>query len=210
MSRFFSRISSHSMPLDYDDILDFIGFRTDCRNPVYAPVQMVLPLKAQNAWYWGYMKGWWDLPGHGWTWNNGYYNDISDHYPVMADFYFWSGTSVATTISQTITPFVTAEFEQVFLMTTDEIAARREFCSFFSFLFCKFAKSHIYFEWIRLCWIFSSMKDDFRLWSYFMQNNTSIGKAKKYGDFCTTTLNGFFFVFLIHFRLLFFFYLWHW
>jgi len=79
---------SHSAPLDYDDFLDFIGFRRDCKHPVYAPAQMVLPLKAQNAWYWGYMKGWWNLPVKGWTWNNGFYNDISDHYPVMADFYF--------------------------------------------------------------------------------------------------------------------------
>lgn len=79
---------SHSSILDYDDFLDYIGFRRDCRHPVFAPSQMVLPLKAQNAWYWGYMKGWWDLPEKGWTWNNGFYNDISDHYPLMADFYF--------------------------------------------------------------------------------------------------------------------------
>ena len=79
---------THSMPLDYDDILDYIGFRRDFRRPIFAPAQRVLPVKAKQAWFWGYMKGWWNLPDKGWTWNNGYYNDISDHYPVMADFFF--------------------------------------------------------------------------------------------------------------------------
>lgn len=79
---------SRSRPLDYDDTLDYIGYRKDFRNAKYAPTQIVVPIKAETAWYWDYIKGWWDLPVMGWTWNNGYYKDISDHYPVYAEFYF--------------------------------------------------------------------------------------------------------------------------
>jgi len=80
--------------LGFDDTLDYIGYRTDFRLPIYAPAMKVLPLKANKAWYWKPMEGYWNLPVpgrptfHQKTWNKGYYRDIADHYPVMADFYF--------------------------------------------------------------------------------------------------------------------------
>jgi len=79
---------SYSLPLDFDDTLDYVGYRRDFRHPVFAPHQRTLPLKAKDAWYWSYLKRWWNLPGEGRKWNKGYYKDISDHYPVVADFYF--------------------------------------------------------------------------------------------------------------------------
>jgi len=62
---------------DGNDTLDLIGYKTDFRRPVYAPYQQALQLKAEKAWYWERMED-----------NNGYYKDISDHYPVVADFYY--------------------------------------------------------------------------------------------------------------------------
>ena len=79
-------------PLDYDATLDYIGYRTDFRQPLDAVPMKVLKLKATQKWYWGNMKGWWNLPDSlgklRKIWGDGYYGDIADHYPVMADFYF--------------------------------------------------------------------------------------------------------------------------
>jgi len=77
------------LPLDYDDVLDYVGCRRDFRQPISAPAQKVLPVKAQQAWYWYYIKKVQNkLPNEGRVGKKGYYNDISDHYPVVADFFF--------------------------------------------------------------------------------------------------------------------------
>ena len=77
---------------DYEETLDYIGYRTDFRQPVNAPPMKVLPVKTTKSWYWEEMKGFWNLPDSAGKyrkiWKDGYYNDIADHYPVIADFYF--------------------------------------------------------------------------------------------------------------------------
>ena len=63
----------------YDDILDYVGWHR-----AYRPMlmyQRVVPLKAAKAWSWDKLK----VPGKN---PDGLYNDISDHYPVVADIYF--------------------------------------------------------------------------------------------------------------------------
>ena len=78
-----------SLTLDYDDVIDYVGCRRDFRQPIFAPAQKVLPVKAQRAWYWEYIKNVQNkLPNEGRVGKKGYYNDISDHYPVVADFFF--------------------------------------------------------------------------------------------------------------------------
>ena len=64
----------------YDDILDYVGWHRDYRRPMRLS-QRVVPLKAAKPWSWDKLK----VPGKN---PEGLYNDISDHYPVVADIYF--------------------------------------------------------------------------------------------------------------------------
>ena len=73
--------------LDYDDTLDYVLWRTDHLQPSTPAVQRVVKLKSSDSWYWYYLRGWWDLSS-GWYWHNGYYSDLSDHYPVAATFHY--------------------------------------------------------------------------------------------------------------------------
>lgn len=74
-------------PLDYNDTLDYVMTRSDYRLP-HQPAEMhVIPLKARQSWYWSYLRGWWSFVS-GETWHEGYYRDLSDHYPVVATFYY--------------------------------------------------------------------------------------------------------------------------
>lgn len=72
--------------LSYDDTLDYVLTLNDHLQPKQAANMRILPLKTPSAIYWSYLKGWWKLPGQGDYWHNGYYQDISDHYPVTATF----------------------------------------------------------------------------------------------------------------------------
>ena len=47
----------------------------------------ILKLKAKEPWYWSYLDGYWHLH-EGIVKHDGYYNDVSDHYPVVATFEF--------------------------------------------------------------------------------------------------------------------------
>jgi len=71
--------------LDYDDTLDYVLWRNDHLQPVEPAVQKVVKLKAGDNWYWYYLRGWWNL-STGPYYHNGYYSDLSDHYPVVATF----------------------------------------------------------------------------------------------------------------------------
>ncbi|HEV8693444.1 MAG TPA: hypothetical protein VGQ93_04540 [Lysobacter sp.] len=42
-------------------------------------------MQTNDSWYWCYLKGWWNLSS-GPYYHNGYYCDLSDHYPVVATF----------------------------------------------------------------------------------------------------------------------------
>ncbi|MCF2909839.1 hypothetical protein L1285_16055 [Pseudoalteromonas sp. DL2-H2.2] len=43
--------------------------------------------KAEQNWYWSYLRGNWNLSS-GRNYHNGYYNELSDHYPVQVNFEF--------------------------------------------------------------------------------------------------------------------------
>jgi len=76
--------------------LDYIATWTHHLQPIRPAFMSIIQLKAKESWYWNYLEGWWILhegPYH----HDGYYNDVSDHYPVVADFEFRSPTCPAPT-----------------------------------------------------------------------------------------------------------------
>lgn len=76
---------SSEFDLDYNDTLDYVLWRHDHLQPVEPAVQRVVKLKSSDRWYWYYLRGWWNLSS-GRYWHDGYYSDLSDHYPVVATF----------------------------------------------------------------------------------------------------------------------------
>jgi len=83
----------HSKTSIYEERhLDYIATWTNHLQPVKPAFMDILKLKAKEKWYWSYLEGWWVLhegPFH----HDGYYKDISDHYPVVATFEFPVGAS---------------------------------------------------------------------------------------------------------------------
>jgi len=65
-------------PTAYNDTLDYVGYRRDYLQPKQMS-QKIVQLKGENPWSWDKLKAL--IP-------NGLYNDISDHFPVVADFVF--------------------------------------------------------------------------------------------------------------------------
>lgn len=86
-SNWLTRANAYSsgFDLDYDDTLDYVIWRHDHLQPVQPAAQSVLRLKSAQSWYWWYLRGNWKLPS-GTHWHNGWYSDLSDHYPVLATF----------------------------------------------------------------------------------------------------------------------------
>ncbi|WP_163833755.1 exonuclease/endonuclease/phosphatase family protein [Spartinivicinus ruber] len=70
--------------LFYNDTLDYVMSHNDFKQPLSSSNMEVIPLKSDQSWYWSYLRGSW---GHG-IYSNGYYSDLSDHYPVVSTFYF--------------------------------------------------------------------------------------------------------------------------
>jgi len=70
-----------------EDHLDYIATWKDHLQPVEDAVMSTINLKAEESWYWNYLDGWWYLH-EGPFKHDGYYNDVSDHYPVVATFAF--------------------------------------------------------------------------------------------------------------------------
>jgi len=67
--------------------LDYVATWANHLQPRKPAYMSILNLKAEEKWYWNYLEGWWVLhegPYH----HDGYYNDVSDHYPVVAAFEF--------------------------------------------------------------------------------------------------------------------------
>ncbi|MCF2859132.1 sphingomyelin phosphodiesterase [Pseudoalteromonas sp. SMS1] len=73
--------------LDYNDTLDYVFWHRNYKQPINSPNMTVRYLKAAENWYWGYLRGNWNLSG-GRYYHNGYYNELSDHYPVQVNFEF--------------------------------------------------------------------------------------------------------------------------
>ncbi|MDA3897111.1 MAG: sphingomyelin phosphodiesterase, partial [Desulfobacteraceae bacterium] len=83
MSRAFNYYFGYDMC--YDDTLDYVLTRTDHLMPATMPAMEVVPLKAQESWYWSYLYGTWPLCS-GSYWHDGYTTDLSDHYPVAVTY----------------------------------------------------------------------------------------------------------------------------
>ncbi|MDE1461152.1 sphingomyelin phosphodiesterase [Spartinivicinus poritis] len=75
---------SSGFSLFYNDTLDYVMSHNDYRQPRSTTNMEVIPLKSNQSWYWSYLRGSW---GHG-IYSNGYYSDLSDHYPVVSTFHF--------------------------------------------------------------------------------------------------------------------------
>lgn len=73
--------------LDYNDTLDYVLWHRDHKQPSNTPNMAVLYPKASSHWYWRYLKGRWNL-SDGNYYHDGYYNELSDHYPVQVNFEF--------------------------------------------------------------------------------------------------------------------------
>ncbi|TMP80567.1 phospholipase [Pseudoalteromonas phenolica] len=73
--------------LEYNDTLDYVFWHQDHKQPVNSPEMSVRYPKAENDFYWSYLRGNWNFPS-GSYYHNGYYNELSDHYPVQVNFKF--------------------------------------------------------------------------------------------------------------------------
>ncbi|KZN62435.1 hypothetical protein N473_19470 [Pseudoalteromonas luteoviolacea CPMOR-1] len=73
--------------LDYNDTLDYVFWHQDYKQPKNNPNMVVHYPKAAKNWYWSYLKGNWNL-NSGRYYHSGYYNELSDHYPVQVNFEF--------------------------------------------------------------------------------------------------------------------------
>ncbi|BBN82248.1 sphingomyelin phosphodiesterase [Pseudoalteromonas sp. A25] len=73
--------------LDYNDTLDYVFWHRDYKQPANNPSMAVRYPKANSSWYWSYLKGRWNL-SNGQYYHNGYYDELSDHYPVQVNFEF--------------------------------------------------------------------------------------------------------------------------
>ena len=68
-------------PLNYDHTLDYIVYLNDYLQPINNASMCVIPLKVLTPLYWKYMEK--KLPE-----TQGYYSDPSDHYPVVAEYFY--------------------------------------------------------------------------------------------------------------------------
>ncbi|NOU49816.1 sphingomyelin phosphodiesterase [Pseudoalteromonas sp. JBTF-M23] len=73
--------------LEYNDTLDYVFWHRDHKQPTNNPSMTVRYPKANGSWYWSYLKGNWNLSS-GRYYHDGYYNELSDHYPVQVNFEF--------------------------------------------------------------------------------------------------------------------------
>ncbi|WP_105168874.1 sphingomyelin phosphodiesterase [Pseudoalteromonas sp. T1lg23B] len=73
--------------LDYNDTLDYVFWHRDHKQPTNTPSMKVRYPKANKNWYWSYLRGNWNL-SDGRYYHDGYYNELSDHYPVQVNLEF--------------------------------------------------------------------------------------------------------------------------
>lgn len=72
---------ANSQPEDRNETLDYVLVPGGYAQPTKPALAKVVPLKANESWYWSY------LATH-WPDEKGVHSDLSDHYPVMAEFEF--------------------------------------------------------------------------------------------------------------------------
>jgi phospholipase C len=71
----------------FEDTLDYVLLSQSHRLAKQYPPQQTLTLKAESPWYWPLIQGQWPLP-EGQFDHNGFYSELSDHFPVVVDFIF--------------------------------------------------------------------------------------------------------------------------
>lgn len=69
--------------LNYDDTLDYVAYHQHYQQPIQYYME-IIKAKADTKWYWHYLAGKWNDQ----LYHDGYYSDISDHYPAVGYFYF--------------------------------------------------------------------------------------------------------------------------
>ena len=75
------------LPVREDEHLDYVVLWRNHLQPKRPVLTKTVPLKAEQKWYWRYLDRQWRLES-GVNTLDGFYDDISDHYPVVADFEF--------------------------------------------------------------------------------------------------------------------------
>lgn len=74
--------------LNYDRTLDYIMAVRGHKLPMQPAYMELFQLQSDEEWYWSYLNREFDIPGVGKVKKNGYYNDVSDHWPVAATYTF--------------------------------------------------------------------------------------------------------------------------
>jgi len=74
--------------LNYDKTLDYIMAMKNHKLPISPAWMEIYRLQSDDTWYWGYINRVFNIPGEGNVKKDGYYNDLSDHWPVAATYRF--------------------------------------------------------------------------------------------------------------------------
>lgn len=74
--------------MNYDRTLDYIAAFKDHKLPMEPAWMQIYQLQAAEKWYWDYLHRDFDVPGEGIISHNGWYNEVSDHWPVAATYSF--------------------------------------------------------------------------------------------------------------------------
>lgn len=69
--------------------LDYVLTLAHHLQPLKPATMSIVKLKSERPWFWSYLEGWWPL-WDGPFYHNGFYQDVSDHYPVVANFNYHS------------------------------------------------------------------------------------------------------------------------
>jgi len=72
----------------YEELyLDYVASWANHLQPIEPANMTIIKLKASEKWFWSYLRRFWELR-EGRVFYDGFYNDVSDHYPVVATFKF--------------------------------------------------------------------------------------------------------------------------
>jgi len=78
----------NKISLSYDELLDYVLQFKDHKLPLQPAWMEMYQLRSDESWYWKYLDREFDIPGVGIVKKNGFYNDVSDHWPVLATFMY--------------------------------------------------------------------------------------------------------------------------
>jgi len=73
--------------MTYDRTLDYIAAFKDHKQPIQPAWMDIYQLRSDESWYWSYLNREFDIDGKKVS-KDGYYSDVSDHWPVAATYTF--------------------------------------------------------------------------------------------------------------------------